>query len=74
MRNVIHRIHAPTLLVYGEHDLIAPAQVGEFIYNEISADETDKVLLILGQSRHRAENGDREILQRAVIEFIEKHR
>jgi pimeloyl-ACP methyl ester carboxylesterase len=32
MRKVIPRIHVPTLLVYGEKDLVAPVQVGEFIY------------------------------------------
>ena len=74
MREVIHRIHVPTLLVYGRKDLIAPVKVGEFIYNEIDTEETDKVLLVLEGSRHGAENGDREILQRAVIEFIEEYR
>ena len=74
IREVIHRIHVPTLLVYGRKDLMAPVEVGEFIYNEIDTDEKDKVLLVLEQSRHGAENGDKEILQRAVIEFIEKYR
>jgi esterase/lipase len=74
MSEVIHRIHVPTLLVFGKKDLIAPVEVGEFIYNEISTDETDKVLLVLEQSGHGAENGDIEILQRSVIEFIEKYR
>ena len=44
------------------------------MYDEISTGETDKALLILEHSRHGAENGDREILQRAVIEFIEEYR
>jgi pimeloyl-ACP methyl ester carboxylesterase len=74
MREVIHRIHVPTLLVYGKKDLIAPVEIGEFIYNEISTDKADKELLVLEQSRHGAENGDIKILQRAVIEFIEEYR
>ena len=52
----------------------ANGRVGEFIYNEIGTDETDKVLLVLEQPRHGAKNGDREILQRAIIEFIEEYR
>ena len=55
-------------------DLVAPVKVGEFIYNEISTDKADKELLVLEQSRHGAENGDIEIMQRAIIEFIEKYR
>ena len=74
MREVIHRIHVPTLLVYGEKDLIAPVGVGEFIYSEIDTDEAYKALLVLEQSRHGAENGDIEIMQRAIIEFIEEYR
>lgn len=74
MREVIHRIHVPTLLVYGRKDLMAPVETGEFIYNEISTDKADKELLVLEQSRHGAENGDIEIMQTAIIEFIEKYR
>jgi pimeloyl-ACP methyl ester carboxylesterase len=74
MREVIHRIDIPTLLVYGENDLIAPVEVGEYIYNEIGTDEINKEFLVLEQSRHGAENGDREILQKAIILFIEKYR
>ena len=74
MREVIHRIHVPTLLVYGEKDLIAPVEVGKFIYSEIDTDEADKALLVLEQSRHGAEDGDIEIMQRAIIEFTEKYR
>jgi len=73
MGEVIHRIDIPTLLIYGEKDLIAPVEVGEYIYHEIGTDETSKELLILEQSRHGAENGDREILQIAIIGFIEKY-
>jgi pimeloyl-ACP methyl ester carboxylesterase len=74
MREVIHRIRIPTLLVYGKKDLIAPVGVGEFTYNEIDTGEADKALLILEQSRHGAENGDIEIMQKTIIEFIEKYR
>ncbi len=74
MTEVVHRIDIPTLLVYGRKDLMAPVGVGEFIYNEIDTDEADKTLLILEQSRHGAENGDIEILQRAVFGFIETYR
>jgi proline iminopeptidase len=74
MRDDIHKIHVPALLVYGAKDLIAPVKVGEFIYTEMSVDETDKTFLILQQSRHGAENGDREILQGAIIDFVEKYR
>jgi pimeloyl-ACP methyl ester carboxylesterase len=74
MRKVIHRIDIPALLVYGEKDLIAPVEVGEFIYNEIGTDEANKTLLVLKQSRHGAEHGDREIFQSAMIEFIEEYR
>ena len=74
MREVIHRIQVPTLLVYGKYDLIAPVEVGESMLNCIGTDETDKALLVLEHSRHGAENGDREILQRAVVEFVEEYR
>ena len=74
LREVIHRIRIPTLLVYGEKDLIAPVEVGEFIYDEISTEEIDKKILVLEHSRHGAENDDIEKLQGALIEFIEQYR
>ncbi|MCP4418069.1 MAG: beta-lactamase family protein, partial [Chloroflexi bacterium] len=72
--SVVHRIHIPTLLVYGGKDLMAPVEVGKFIYNEIETNEEDKTLLVLEQSRHGAEDKDIENLQREIIEFIEKYR
>jgi len=74
MRDTIHRLHIPTLLIYGKNDLIAPVGVGEFIYSEISTAEPDKSLLVLENSRHGAEKEDVEIMQKAIIEFIEKYK
>ena len=73
LREDIHRIHIPTLLVFGNKDLIAPVEVGEFIYDKINTDEADKTLLVLEHSRHGAENGDIEIFQRAITDFVEKY-
>ena len=57
---------APTnLSFYPDQPQVA---VGAIVFKD------DKVLLVLEQSRHGAENGDIEILQSAVIEFIEKYR
>lgn len=47
MTEVIHRIDIPTLLVYGRKALMAPVEVGEFLYNEIETDEVEKTLLSL---------------------------
>jgi len=74
MREVIHRIAIPTLLVYGKKDLVAPVEVGEFIIAEINTDEESKRLLVLEHSRHGAEGEDRELFQKAMIEFIEQYR
>ena len=38
----IKRIKIPTLLIYGEKDLIAPAEVGQAIYDEIGTESQDK--------------------------------
>jgi len=74
MTDVVHRIHIPTLLVYGRKDLMAPVEVGEFIYNEIETNEEDKTLLVLEQSRHGAEGEDVENLQKAIVAFVERYR
>ena len=74
MAKTIHRIDIPTLLIYGRMDMIAPVEVGEFIYNEIKTNEQDKKLIVLEQSRHGAEYEDRELLQNAIIDFIETYR
>ncbi len=70
----IHRIEIPTVIIYGRQDIIAPVEVGEFIYNEISTEQQEKELVVLEQSRHGAEHEDREILQNTVIDFIETYR
>jgi esterase/lipase len=74
LSDVIGRIEVPTLLVYGRNDLIAPVEVGEFIYNEISTSAEDKELLVLEESRHGAEDDDVAKFQTAMIAFIEDHR
>jgi pimeloyl-ACP methyl ester carboxylesterase len=70
----INRITIPTLIIYGGKDLIAPAEVGENIYNEIETAEQDKMLVILENSRHGAENNDVEVFQEAIKGFIEQYR
>ena len=57
-----------------KNDLIAPVEVGESMLNDIGTGETDRASLVLEHSRHGAENGNREILQRAVVEFVEEYR
>ena len=74
MTDVIPRIEVPTLLVYGRNDLVAPVEVGEFIYEEIATSEADKELLVLEQSRHGAESEDIDKFQTAIMRFIEEHR
>lgn len=71
IRTTIDRLAVPTLLVYGRNDLIAPVEVGESIYREIGTSPEHKDLLVLENSRHGAEGGDRAIFQDAVIDFIE---
>jgi pimeloyl-ACP methyl ester carboxylesterase len=70
----INRIAIPTLIIYGGKDLIAPSEVGENIYNEIETAKQDKVLVILRNSRHGAENNDVVIFQEAIKGFIEQYR
>jgi len=70
----IHRIDIPTLLIYGRKDIIAPVEVGAFIYAEINTIEQDKDLVVLEHSRHGAEFEDREILQNTIMDFIDTHR
>lgn len=74
MRDVIHRINVPTLLIYGKKDLIAPVEVGQIIYNEIETVSQDKKLVVLSNSRHGAENKDVLILQKAIQNFITKYK
>ena len=74
LTDVIPRIEVPTLLVYGRNDLVAPVEVGEFIYNEIGTSQADKELVVLERSRHGAEDDDIAEFQAAIIGFIEEYR
>jgi esterase/lipase len=74
LSNTINRLKLPTLLLYGQHDLIAPVEVGGFIYDEIGTETNDKKLVILSESRHGAEGSDIVISQQEVTSFIEKYR
>ncbi len=74
LSTTINRLKLPTLLLYGQHDLIAPVEVGDFIYEEIGTEKNDKKLVILSESRHGAEGSDIEIFQQEVTSFIEKYR
>lgn len=67
MRDVVHRIRIPTLLIYCQKDLVVPVEVGQIIYNEIA--EQNKELLILENSRHGAEDNDVLIFQEAIKKF-----
>ena len=70
----INRISVPTLLIYGKHDLIAPVEVGEYIYNNIGTKKQDKTLLILNNSRHGAEEPDVGQFQKSIMDFIERYK
>jgi pimeloyl-ACP methyl ester carboxylesterase len=72
--DIIHRINIPTLLIYGQNDLVAPVEVGQIIYDEIETAEQDKELLVLNNSRHGAENEDVLIFQKAIKSFIDRYR
>ncbi|MDJ0663965.1 MAG: alpha/beta hydrolase [Acidimicrobiia bacterium] len=74
LTDVIPRIEVPTLLVYGRNDLVAPVEVGEFIYTEIGTSDADKELVVLEQSRHGAEDEDVAKFQAAIVRFIEEYR
>ena len=74
MEQTINRIIIPTLLIYGGKDLIAPFEVGENIYNEIETAKQDKMLIVLENSRHGAENNDVEVFQEAIKGFLEQYR
>ena len=73
LEQTINRITIPTLIIYGGKDLIAPLEVGENIYNEIETAEQDKVLVVLENSRHGAENNDIEVFQQAITGFLEQY-
>lgn len=70
----INRITIPTLLIYGEKDLIAPAEVGQVIYNEIETASQDKTLIVLKNSRHGVEETDVQVFQKAIKDFLEQYR
>lgn len=70
----INRITIPTLLIYGGKDLITPLEVGEYIYNEIKTAKQDKMLVVLENSRHGAENTDVRVFQKAIKDFLEQYR
>ena len=72
--DIIHRINIPTLLIYGQNDLVAPVEVGQIIYDEIETAEQDKELLVLNNSRHGAENEDVIIFQMQIKSFIDRYR
>ena len=74
MRDVIYRISVPTLLIYGQKDLVAPVEVGQIIYDEIETIEQDKKLFVLKNSRHGAENEDVILFQKELKNFINKYR
>jgi len=71
---IINRITIPTLIIYGGKDLIAPAEVGQTIYNEIKTASQDKTLIVLNNSRHGVENPDVQVFQKAIKKFLEQYR
>ena len=74
LEQTINRITIPTLIIYGRKDLIAPVEVGEHIYKEILTAKQDKILVVLENSRHGAENNDVEVFQEAIKGFLEQYR
>jgi esterase/lipase len=68
----IGRLSVPTLLVYGKDDLVAPPEVGEFIYKTIMTKSDEKKLVIMKESRHGAEGNDIQFFQNELIQFIDE--
>lgn len=72
LRAFVPRIQIPALLIYGRNDLVAPVEVGEFIFNEIQTKDDEKKFVVLENSRHGAENEDVKILQDEISNFINR--
>jgi len=72
MRQLLPRLSLPVLLIYGAKDLTAPVEVGQSIYQGISAPESQKTLLILPNSRHGAEGDDVLLMQNTIKDFIDR--
>ncbi len=72
LRDTVPRLAIPTLLVYGEKDLVAPPEVGQAILDAIATPAPQKSLLMLPHSRHGAEGEDVAVMQRAIRDFVRR--
>lgn len=70
LSTTLARASIPVMLIYGEKDLIAPPEVGRIIYASIQTPVSQKMLIILPNSRHGAEGPDIMLMQNGVRQFI----
>ena len=70
LSGTVQRVAIPTLLIYGQRDLIAPPEVGQGIYGAIQTPPEKKQFLLLPNSRHGAEGPDIGLMQTGIREFI----
>jgi pimeloyl-ACP methyl ester carboxylesterase len=70
--STVHKIAAPTLLLYGQYDFICPKELGMDLFNRISS--TDKKMVISPISGHNLMSQDEELFVREVDQFLELHK
>jgi pimeloyl-ACP methyl ester carboxylesterase len=66
MREMMHAIRVPTLLVWGENDPLVPLRYGEAMQQEIAGSR----LLVIPRAAHVAMWDAPEAFNRAVLEFL----
>ena len=62
----IHRINAPTLLVWGEHDRIVPPEYGHSFQRQISG----STLAIIGDSGHIPHEESKPLFTETITNFL----
>ncbi len=70
-RNDAPKIHAPTLIVHGEADAIAPARGSQMLFDALGS--ADKTLKILPELRHEVQNEraeDRAVFVELLVSWI----
>jgi pimeloyl-ACP methyl ester carboxylesterase len=68
MREMMHAIRAPTLLVWGENDPLVPLQYGQAMQEEIAGSK----LVVIPRAAHVAMWDAPEEFNRVVLEFLEQ--
>lgn len=70
----LHNITIPSLLLWGKHDGAVPVGVGEYVYEHLATDSTQKQLVVLQECSHSPHYDQPDRFYEVVSDFIEEYR